>query len=271
MQTPFFAIAAFYKFIALNELPAMRERLHAAAEELHITGTVLLAAEGINATIAGSDAAVAEFLQGLRSDARLADLEPKISYAHTAPFARLKVRVKHEIVSLGQPGIDPTRQVGEYVDPRDWNRLVQDSDVVLLDTRNAYEYAVGSFAGAVDPETRSFREFPAFVDRGLGSDRDRPIATFCTGGIRCEKATAFLLAQGFTRVYHLKGGILKYLEETAAEDSLWQGECFVFDERVAVGHGLRPGSARLCRKCGWALQHGATCPHCRPSTETARG
>ena len=270
MQTPSFAIAAFYKFVALNELPAMRERLQATAESLHIKGTILLAPEGINATIAGSDAAVVEFLHLLYNDPRLVDVEHKISYAHTAPFARLKVRVKREIVSLGQPGSDPTRQVGEYVDPRDWNRLIRDPEVLLIDTRNAYEYAIGSFSRAIDPGTRSFREFPAFVERSMRGDRERPIATFCTGGIRCEKATAFLLSQGFTRVYHLKGGILKYLEKTAAEDSLWRGECFVFDERVAVGHGLRPGAARLCRTCGWALTQGTTCRRCSAVTETAR-
>ena len=271
MQTSPFAVASFYKFVALNELPALRAGLHQAAAMLGVKGTVLLAAEGINATIAGAYVAITEFLRGLRADPRLADLEPRISYSHTAPFARLKVRIKREIVSLGQPGIDPNRQVGDYIEPRAWNRFVRDPDVVLLDTRNSYEYATGSFAGATDPGTRSFREFPEFVERALGSDRRRPIATFCTGGIRCEKATAFLLARGFTRVYHLRGGILRYLEEIATEDSLWRGECFVFDQRVAVGHGLRPGSARLCRRCGWAVNSGATCTRCNPAAGTVRG
>ena len=263
MQTAVHTVAAFYKFVTLDDCPLLRERLHAEATRLKIKGTVLLAAEGINGTLAGSAGSIAEFLQLLRRDPRLRDLEHKEAFANSAPFARLKVRIKREIVTLGRPEADPNRQVGAYVEPRDWNRLIQDPDVLLLDTRNAYEYAIGSFAGAVDPGTRQFREFPDFVARTLGADRDRPIATFCTGGIRCEKATAFLLAQGFTRVYHLKGGILKYLEEIAPGESLWRGECFVFDERVAVGHGLRPGAARLCPQCGWAIGDDADCPQCR--------
>ncbi|HEY9199538.1 MAG TPA: rhodanese-related sulfurtransferase [Gammaproteobacteria bacterium] len=263
MHAPSYTVAAFYKFVALADPQELRERLHSAGRRLHIKGTVLLAAEGINGTIAGDGEAVAGFLRLLRDDPRLADLEHKESFAHAAPFARLKVRIKREIVTLGRPEADPNRQVGVYVEPRDWNRLIEDPDVLLLDTRNAYEYALGSFAGAADPGTRQFREFPNYVARALGSDRDRPIATFCTGGIRCEKATAFLLAQGFTRVYHLKGGILKYLEEIAPEESLWRGECFVFDERVAVGHGLRPGIARLCADCGWAISGDGPCPQCQ--------
>lgn len=255
-------IAAFYKFVALDDCPALRERLHAAATRLDIMGTVLLAREGINGTIAGDRAAVDGFLRMLRADPRLRDLEHKESIARSAPFARLKVRIKREIVTLGRPDIDPSQQVGVYVEPKNWNRLIADPDVLVLDTRNAYEYAIGSFAGAVDPGTRSFREFPAYVERALGQDRGRPIATFCTGGIRCEKATAYLLAQGFPQIYHLRGGILKYLEEIAPADSLWRGECFVFDGRVAVDHGLQAGSARLCRDCGWALRGDAACPNC---------
>lgn len=260
---PACTVAAFYKFVALDDCPVMRERLHAVATTLDIKGTVLLAREGINGTVAGSQEAIDEFLRLLRNDPRLRDLGYKTSFTRSAPFARLKVRIKREIVALGRPDIDPNEQVGVYVEPQDWNRLIAHPDVLVLDTRNAYEYAVGSFAGAIDPGTRSFREFPAYVERALGSDRDRPIATFCTGGIRCEKATAYLLAQGFTQVYHLKGGILKYLEEIAPEDSLWRGECFVFDERVAVGHGVKPGSARLCTTCGWAMRSDAACSNCR--------
>lgn len=262
------AVAAFYKFVALSELAVLHRHLHTAAARLHVKGTVLLAAEGINGTVAGDPDAVDELLSLLRADPRLSDLQHKRSYAYAPPFARLKVRIKREIVSLGQAGVDPTRRVGDYVEARDWNRLIRDPDVIVLDTRNAYEYAVGSFAGAIDPGTRSFREFPAFVERALGDKRDHPIATFCTGGIRCEKATSFLLARGFTQVYHLKGGILKYLEEIAPEASLWRGECFVFDERVAVGHGLRPGSARLCGRCGWTLHQNMRCPHCDTAQST---
>lgn len=256
------AVAAFYKFVALNELAVLQQHLHTAAARLHVKGTVLLASEGINGTVAGASEAVDALLSLLRTDPRLSDLQSKRSYAYAPPFARLKVRIKREIVSLGQAGVDPTRRVGNYVEAREWNRLVEDPDVILLDTRNAYEYAVGSFAGAIDPGTRSFREFPAFVERVLGDKRDRPIATFCTGGIRCEKATSFLLAQGFKQVYHLKGGILKYLEEVAPEASLWRGECFVFDQRVAVGDGLRPGCASWCRRCGWTVAQHARCPRC---------
>lgn len=264
-------VAAFYKFVALDDCPALRERLHTVAMRSGIKGTVLLAREGINGTVAGSRHAIDEFLRVLRSDSRLTDLEHKESLARSAPFARLKVRIKREIVTLGRPGIDPNQQVGVYVDPQDWNRLIADPDVLVLDTRNVYEYSIGSFAGAVDPGTRSFREFPAYVERALGNDRNRPIATFCTGGIRCEKATAYLLAQGFTQVYHLKGGILKYLEQIAPADSLWRGECFVFDERVAVGHGLQVGGARLCRDCGWAVHGDAFCPNCSRTAAEAEG
>lgn len=271
MSIPIQTIAAFYKFVTLDDRFALRERLHAAAAQLAIKGTVLLAHEGINATIAGNRHAIDEFMRLLRSDPRLSDLEHKESFAHSPPFARLKVRLKREIVTLGCPDIDPNHRVGTYVDPLDWNRLITDPEVRVLDTRNAYEYAIGSFAGAADPGTRSFREFPAYVERTLGNDRDRPIATFCTGGIRCEKATAYLLARGFTQVYHLKGGILKYLEVIPPEDSLWRGECFVFDARVAVGQGIHPGSARLCTTCGWAVPGDTFCPNCRGTSAGGTG
>jgi UPF0176 protein len=249
----------------------LRERLDAAAARLDIKGTALLAREGINGTVAGARAAIDGFLHLLRSDPRLSDLEHKEAPAQDAPFTRLKIRIRREIVTLGRPEIDPNTQVGVYVDPQDWNRLIADPEVLVLDTRNVYEFAIGSFAGAVDPGTRSFREFPAYVERALRNQHDRPIATFCTGGIRCEKATAYLLAQGFRQVYHLKGGILKYLEEIAPGDSLWRGECFVFDGRVAVGHGLHAGTASLCRNCGWAV-HGATgCPNCRGTPTATAG
>ena len=256
-------IATFYKFVALPDFAALREVFHEGCVRLHIRGTLLLAAEGINGTLAGAPEDLTAALHMLRSDPRLADLEHKESYAPGIPFRRLKVRCRREIVSLGRPEADPTRQVGVYVEPRAWNELIQDPDLLLIDTRNDYEYAVGSFAGAIDPGTGSFREFPDYVNRALGDARGRKIATFCTGGIRCEKATAFLLAQGFEQVYHLKGGILKYLEEIPPQESLWRGECFVFDERVSLEQGLRPGRTSLCPHCGWAVREQRACTHCR--------
>lgn len=243
-------IAAFYKFIALHDLEALRKTYHEGFTRLQIRGTLLLAAEGINGTLAGTRENVAAALKMLRDDSRLAELEHRESSARCVPFRRLKVRCKREIVGLGRSEADPTRQIGVYVEPKAWNDLIRDPDTLVIDTRNDYEYALGSFVGAVDPGTGSFRGFPDFVNRELGGARGRKIATFCTGGIRCEKATAFLLAQGFEQVYHLKGGILKYLEEIPPDDSLWRGECFVFDERVSLGPGLRPGRAGLCTGCG---------------------
>lgn len=265
-------VAALYKFVQLQDCATLRDSLQSRCEQLRIKGTLLLALEGINGTVAGSRASIDALLQYLRSDSRLADLEHKESSAEHMPFGRMKVRIKREIVTLGRPEADPSQQVGTYVEPADWNRLIQDPDVLVIDTRNEYEFAIGSFAGAIDPGTSSFREFPDFVNNHLADARSRKIATFCTGGIRCEKATAFLLEQGFEKVYHLKGGILKYLEQIPQEDSLWQGDCFVFDERVSVGHGLQQGNAVPCPSCGWAVsaeqcstphyRAGEYCPHC---------
>ncbi|MBU1192573.1 MAG: rhodanese-related sulfurtransferase [Gammaproteobacteria bacterium] len=265
-------VAALYKFVQLPDCAKLRDSLQTHCEQLQIKGTLLLAPEGINGTVAGSRVNIDALLKHLRSDSRLADLEHKESSAEHMPFGRMKVRIKREIVTLGRPEADPSRQVGTYVEPADWNRLIQDPEVLVVDTRNDYEFAIGSFAGAIDPGTRSFREFPDFVNNRLADARTRKIATFCTGGIRCEKATAFLLEQGFEEVYHLKGGILKYLEQIKPEDSLWRGDCFVFDERVSIGHGLQQGSAVLCATCGWAVSAddrasaqylaGEYCPHC---------
>ena len=265
-------VAALYKFVQLQDCATLRDSLQARCKQLQIKGTLLIAPEGINGTVAGSRASINALLQHLHSDSRLADLEHKESSTEHMPFGRMKVRIKREIVTLGHPEADPSRLVGVYVEPADWNRLIQDPDVLVIDTRNEYEFAIGSFAGAIDPGTSSFREFPSFVNNYLADARSRKIATFCTGGIRCEKATAFLLEQGFDEVYHLKGGILKYLEQIPQEDSLWQGDCFVFDERVSVGHGLQPGDAVLCPSCGWAVsaelrsspqyRAGEYCPHC---------
>ncbi|WP_076866326.1 oxygen-dependent tRNA uridine(34) hydroxylase TrhO [Bradyrhizobium mercantei] len=236
-------VAAFYQFAALPDFRALREPLRAFCTRLELKGSVLLAHEGINGTIAGTtdaiDGLVAELRYGPLFGGRLDNLELKFSEAAQMPFQRLKVRLKKEIVTLGDTTVDPTRQVGTYVDAADWNELIAAPDITVLDTRNTFEVAMGTFDGAVDPRISSFGQFKEFAARHLDPEKHRRIAMFCTGGIRCEKASAYLLAQGFNEVYHLKGGILRYLEETPQQESRWRGDCFVFDERVALGHGLR--------------------------------
>ncbi|MDB5577536.1 MAG: hypothetical protein JWR80_2712, partial [Bradyrhizobium sp.] len=236
-------VAAFYQFAALPDFSELREPLRAICAELKLRGSVLLAHEGINGTLAGSPDAIGDLVKTLRDGAlfggRLDNLELKFSHSAAMPFQRLKIRLKKEIVTLGDPKADPTRQVGTYVDPADWNALISESDMLVIDTRNAFEVALGSFAGAVDPGIKSFGQFKDFAARHLDPVRDRKVAMFCTGGIRCEKASAYLLSRGFAEVYHLKGGILRYLEGVPEAESRWRGECFVFDDRVALGHGLR--------------------------------
>jgi UPF0176 protein len=265
-------VAALYKFVKLADCAAMRAPLLAQCDALGITGTLLLAQEGINGTIAGTRSGIDKILAYLRSDPRLADLEHKESSAALPPFYRMKVKLKKEIVTMGVPGIDPTERVGQYVKPVDWNALISDPDVLLVDTRNDYEVDVGTFKGAVDPRITTFREFPEYVKKNFAPEKQPRVAMFCTGGIRCEKASAYMLQQGFPEVYHLQGGILKYLEHVPAEESLWQGECFVFDQRVAVGHGLAPGHYELCYGCSRPItteekaspkyQAGVFCPNC---------
>ena len=237
-----YKVAAFYQFAALPDFRELREPLRALCAELDLKGSVLLAREGINGTLAGSDDGIAAFVNELPHGAlfggRLDNLELKFSRAAAMPFQRLKVRLKKEIVTLGDAAADPTRRVGTYVDPADWNDLITAPDTLVLDTRNAFEVAMGTFEGAVDPGLKSFGEFKTFTAQKLDPATHRRIAMFCTGGIRCEKASAYLLAHGFAEVYHLKGGILKYLEDIPQAESRWRGECFVFDERVALGHGL---------------------------------
>lgn len=275
--------AALYKFVSLPDFAQLRDPLFAFCQARGIKGTLLLASEGINGTLAGPQAAMRELLAHLRSDPRLAELEHKESWSEKEPFYRLKVKLKKEIVTLGVDGIDPNRMAGRYVKPQDWNQLIQDPDVVLIDTRNDYEVQVGTFEGAINPETRSFSQLPQWVEKemqpgGVLAERDgrKPrVAMFCTGGIRCEKSTAFMRTQGFDEVYHLEGGILKYLETVPAERSTWRGECFVFDERVSVGHDLQPGHFQLCRSCRHPLsdedkhsplfQDGVSCPRCHDS------
>lgn len=267
-----FVVAALYRFVALEDYRELREPLLDECLAAAVKGTLLLAAEGINGTIAGSREGIDRVLAWLRSDPRLAALEHKESLDDEMPFYRMKVKLKREIVTLGVEGIDPNHVVGTYVAPRDWNALVNDPEVVLIDTRNRYEYGIGTFRGAIDPATTSFREFPRYVRENLDPARHRKVAMFCTGGIRCEKASAFMLQEGFEQVYHLQGGILKYLEEVPAEDSTWEGECFVFDNRVAVNHRLEKGRYDQCHGCRHPItaedkasdryQRGVCCPHC---------
>ncbi|MFM2407438.1 MAG: hypothetical protein RL358_180 [Pseudomonadota bacterium] len=265
-------VAALYKFVKLNNCLELRDPLQAKCNQLAITGTLLLAEEGINGTIAGTRNNLDLILAYLRSDARLADLPHKESLAQGQPFYRMKVKVKKEIVTMGLPNIDPTELVGQYVKPEDWNALISDPNVLLVDTRNDYEVEVGTFKGAHDPRITTFREFPDYVKNHFDPDKQPRVAMFCTGGIRCEKASAYMLQQGFAEVYHLQGGILKYLENVPAEESLWEGECFVFDQRVAVGQDLHPGHYQLCYGCSRPIstedmqsehyQAGISCANC---------
>lgn len=264
-------VAALYKFVTLDDFHAMRQPLLEACIRADIRGSLLLAHEGINGTIAGAREGIDAVLAYLRSDPRLRDLEHKESLDDAQPFLRMKVKLKKEIVTLGVDGIDPNDSVGTYVEPKDWNAIISDPDVLVLDTRNDYEVKVGTFRGALNPNTQSFREFPQFTQQ-FKPAQHKKVAMFCTGGIRCEKASAYMLQQGFDEVYHLKGGILKYLEEVPPEKSLWQGECFVFDHRVTVDHALQKGKHELCHGCGWPVsleeqqsphyESGVMCPHC---------
>ena len=242
-------IAALYHFTRFDDPDALRSPLRAVCDANGVRGTLLLAREGINGTIAGPRGGIDTVLAHIRGLPGCADLEWKESFAEAMPFGRLKVRLKKEIVTMGQPDVDPKGAVGAYVAPEDWNALIQAPDVAVIDTRNDYEVAIGTFEGAVDPKTESFRDFPAWWEANRDRFHNKRIAMFCTGGIRCEKSTAYLRAQGVEDVYHLKGGILKYLEEVPEDQSLWQGGCFVFDERVAVEHGLRPLPYGMCRAC----------------------
>ena len=269
---PQIVVCALYKFVTLENYQAMRQPIHDVMEKNHVRGTLLLANEGINGTIAGSRHAIDTVITWLKSDPRLAELECKESITSVMPFNRTKVKLKKEIVTMGIEGIDPKQVVGTYVNAQDWNSLIDDPEVLVIDTRNDYEFQVGTFKNAINPNTQSFREFPQYVKENLDSDKHKKVAMFCTGGIRCEKSTAFLKQQGFDEVYHLKGGILKYLEEMPIESTLWEGECFVFDERVTVNHHLEKGSYDQCNACRLPIteadkisdkyQQGVSCPHC---------
>ena len=265
-------VAALYKFVTLEDYQALREPLLDVCQAAGTRGTLLLAEEGINGTIAGTREGIDAVIAYLKSDPRLADIDHKESFDDHNPFHRMKVKLKKEIVTMGVPGIDPNRVVGTYVEPKNWNALIEDPEVLLIDTRNDYEYGIGTFRGAIDPHTTTFREFPAWVREHLDPSRHKKLAMFCTGGIRCEKASAFMLQEGFEEVYHLQGGILKYLEEVPEQDSAWEGECFVFDNRVAVDHHLEKGHYDQCYGCRHPITEedkksdkyvkGVCCPGC---------
>ncbi|MEQ1487222.1 MAG: rhodanese-related sulfurtransferase [Methylotenera sp.] len=275
-KTPTFLTAALYKFVSLPNYTALQAPIHAACEAHCIKGTLLLASEGINGTIAGLPENVQSVLKFLRTDAlfegRFADLEHKESFASEHPFYRMKVKLKKEIVTLGVPGVSPTNKVGTYVKAEDWNTLISDPEVFLIDTRNDYEVDIGTFKGAIDPKTTTFREFPAFIKNNFDKTKHKKVAMFCTGGIRCEKASSYMMDQGFEEVFHLQGGILKYLETVPEAQSMWQGECFVFDQRVAVKHNLEVGEFDQCYACRHPLSPtemqsveytpGISCPYC---------
>jgi UPF0176 protein len=249
LSPPPFRVAALYRFCRLEDPAALRAELAAFCCARGIKGTLLLASEGINGTVAGSEGAIAELIAHLETVPGLAGFDVKFSHAAEMPFHRMKVRLKREIVTMGVEGIDPVAGAGTHVEPTQWNALITDPDTIVIDTRNAYEVSLGTFRGAVDPGTESFRQFPAWANSHKADLEGKKVAMFCTGGIRCEKATAYVKSLGIEQVFHLKGGILKYLEEVPPQESLWQGECFVFDERVSVAHGLAEGEAELCRAC----------------------
>ena len=271
-----FLTTAFYHFVDLPAYQNLQSPIQEFCDQHDIKGTILLASEGINGTLSAQDPSILAFHEYIKTDAlfngKFKALSHKESIASSNPFYRMKVRLKKEIVALGVPGISPTKKVGQYVKPQDWNALISDPDTIIIDTRNGYEVDIGTFKGAINPKTETFREFPGYVDRELLTNKAKKIAMFCTGGIRCEKATSLMLEKGFDEVYHLQGGILKYLEEIPKEESLWQGECFVFDQRVAVTHNLEEGDYDQCYACRHPLSPnemaseeyipGISCPYC---------
>lgn len=269
-------VAALYCFVRLDNITTIRKELLPLTSVLDVKGTLLLAEEGVNGTIAGTRVSIDALLSKLGELCNLTNLEYKESFAYENPFLRMKVKLKKEIVTLGVAGVDPVACVGEYVSPQEWNKLLQDPDILVIDTRNDYEYAIGTFKGAIDPNTTTFRQFPEFVTDNICSSKYKKVAMFCTGGIRCEKASSYMLQHGFDTVYHLKGGILKYLEEIPESESLWEGECFVFDERVSVKHGLELGSFDQCYGCRYPITEsdkkhpsyvkGVSCPKCNDAT-----
>lgn len=273
-------VAALYRFVEITDLPALQAETKALCLKNDVCGTILMAPEGINGTIAGMPEQLDQIIDFLDERLNVRKGELKYSAASEKPFTRMKVRLKKEIITMRAPEADPTKQVGTYVTPDDWNKLIADPDVTLVDTRNKYETGVGIFKGAKDPEIDTFTEFKDYVEKELDPATHKKVAMFCTGGIRCEKASSYMLAHGFEEVYHLQGGILKYLETIPADESLWEGECFVFDKRVAVGHGLAEGEHKLCFGCRQPLEPedvkhnhyeaGVSCPHCYDSLTPER-
>ncbi|ALM90501.1 MULTISPECIES: rhodanese-related sulfurtransferase [Alteromonas] len=267
-----YIVCAMYKFVALENFEAMRQPLLTAMESNGIKGTLLLASEGINGTVSGTREGIDGLLQYLNADERINPISCKESLHEEQPFYRTKVKLKKEIVTMGVEGIDPRKTVGTYVKPADWNALISDPDVTVIDTRNGYEIEIGTFKHAIDPKTETFREFPEYVAKTLSPEKNKKVAMFCTGGIRCEKSTAYLKEQGFDEVYHLEGGILQYLEDVPKEESLWEGDCFVFDNRVAVNHDLEKSDYHQCYACRLPItdedmqsekyESGVSCPHC---------
>ena len=263
---------ALYKFVTLPDFAGLQEPLQKAMSDNNVFGTLLLATEGVNGTIAGLPSDVQAVLAWLEQQPLLSGIDQKNSYHSEIPFYRSKVKLKKEIVTMGVEGIDPKHVVGTYVKPHDWNALISDPDVVVVDTRNDYEVEIGTFKNAIDPQTKTFRDFPAWAEKNLNKEKHKKVAMFCTGGIRCEKSTAYLKSKGFENVFHLQGGILKYLEEVKEDESLWEGECFVFDDRVAVKHNLELGKYDQCHACRFPIteedkehphyEKGASCPRC---------
>ncbi|MBF8222498.1 oxygen-dependent tRNA uridine(34) hydroxylase TrhO [Halomonas sp. 328] len=274
-DSPRIVVAALYQFVTLEDYEALREPLRQTMLAHDVKGTLLLAREGINGTVSGPREAIDALLAWLQADPRLAALDHKESYCDAHPFYRTKVKLKREIVTLGVPGIDPNDTVGTYVEPEQWNQVISDPEVLVIDTRNDYEVAIGSFEGAIDPKTTTFREFPDYVRQHYDPSKHKKVAMFCTGGIRCEKASSFMLKEGFEEVYHLKGGVLNYLEKVPEAQSLWRGECFVFDNRVTVRHDLSRGDYDQCHACRMPVsaeemrseqyEPGVSCPHCYDS------
>ncbi|MDY7026655.1 MAG: rhodanese-related sulfurtransferase [Pseudomonadota bacterium] len=275
-----FVVCALYKFTPLPEFTELREPLLAQMQAYDVRGTLLLAHEGINGTIAGPQQGIDQVLNWLKQQDAFAELEYKTSLSEHLPFKRSKVKLKKEIVTMGIEGIDPLKSFGTYIEAEDWNDLISDPEVTLIDCRNDYEYQVGTFKGAINPNTDTFREFPDYIKETLDPAKNKKVAMFCTGGIRCEKSTAYLKEQGFEEVYHLKGGVLKYFEDVATDDTLWEGECFVFDDRVTVDQELQPGSYDQCHACRLPIteadkqsekyQLGVSCPHCYDQVDEAK-
>ena len=273
-----YRIAALYLFTPIADPAKLKQKFLQELSPLQLCGTLLIAPEGINGTLAGSELAIQELLISLNKNTGLSQKDVKFSYSEEKPFNRFKIRLKREIVTFNQPHVNPNLRVGTYIEPDQWNTLIEDPDVTVIDTRNKYETLIGTFKNAIDPKIDSFTEFSDYVRENLDPKKHKKIAMFCTGGIRCEKASSFMLAEGFESVFHLKGGILKYLEEIPKEQSRWQGDCYVFDRRMAVGHGLTTGHYSMCYCCGYPLsdkdkthnlyEEGVSCAHCYEKTSS---